>query len=186
MGSSDECTCAAVSILLMISSAIVLGLGSTVIHTKIQMDDQLVPMTCAMSDSILASEQRGGICHEATYEAVFCSLDRVYNQSHSIPVQLVFPPLRVSTHGDLVCYKQADMNLPAPNAPFLQASCDLNHYFHDDIVRCYYGTYSVAGWIAGMVLSSIIWCFVCLMATWALFDCLLRVCTKRPFPSNSS
>jgi hypothetical protein len=184
--SSDECGCITTGVMLVILSAIVIGLGSTVIHTKIQMDNQLVSMTCSMTNSILASEQRGGVCHEATYEAVSCSPDRIFNQSNSIPVLLVFPPLRVSTHGNLVCYKKDDMNLPAPNAAFIQASCDIQGYFHSDIVRCYYGTYSVAGWIAGMVLGSIVWCFVCLIIVWSLFDCCMRLCCSKSPPSSSS
>lgn len=150
----SECEAKTTMVVLVVASIIVLGMGSAVIHAKADMDRELVEVTCDISNAVTDS-QTEGVCHEATISNALCSASPLFNASISFPVTIVFPQIRVAGKGGLVCNKKEELNLPPTNTNSIRASCDVRRYFHSDVL-CHYGSYTAAGWIAGVVLAVLI------------------------------
>jgi hypothetical protein len=108
----------------------------------------------------------------------------VFNNSIAFDAIVVFPPLRVTGRGDLVCNKKEELNLPGTYAGALSVSCDVNHVFHQDEIRCHYGSYPATAWIIGVGFSAlVVGLFVCVLVGTCLVQLgtyLSRLPTAKP------
>lgn len=172
---ADDCSTVVVLAVIAIVSLIVMGMGAAVIDSNLDMKRHLVAMDCNVREAVVESSQRGGVCHEADIYDVSCVLPG--SNATSIRVHVVFPQLRVTPRGSLVCNKKDELTFPPTNAQMIRVWCDTNHFFFADEVRCHYASYSPIGWIVGLTLGVLLWTCILGLACFAFGITCINKCS---------